>query len=97
MIHNLKNILEKLVEIKVSFKKHSPDYIRRRNITFYSRKLRFTSRYCIFSNKRWASNKRRSLIRAALLGIHIEISASPLIDAALLNTVLIRIVTIFYQ
>ena len=32
--------------------------------------------YRISSNKRWASNKRRPLISAALLGIHIEISAS---------------------
>ena len=36
------------------------------------------------------------LISAAPLGIHIEISASPLISAALLKTALIRIATIFY-
>ena len=45
---------------------------------------------------RRVSNKRRPLICAAPLVIHIEISASPLISAAPLNAALIRIVTIFY-
>ena len=36
------------------------------------------------------------LISATPLGIHVEISASPLICATPLNAVLIRIVTIFY-
>ena len=36
------------------------------------------------------------LIRATPLDIHIQISASPLISAAPLNTALIKIVTIFY-
>ena len=44
--------------------------------------------YRISSNKHRASNKRRPLIKAALLGIHIKISASLLISAALLNTAL---------
>ena len=39
------------------------------------------------------SNKH---ISTSLLGIHIKISASPLISAAPLNVVLIRVVTIFY-
>ena len=46
--------------------------------------------YRISSNKRRASNKCRPLISAALLGIHIEISAPPL------NAALIRIDTKFY-
>ena len=37
------------------------------------------------------------LISASPLGIHIEISTSPLISATPLNVALIRIVTIFYQ
>ena len=52
--------------------------------------------YHISSNKRRASNQHRPLISAAPLGIHIEISASPLISAATLNAALIRIVAIFY-
>ena len=36
-------------------------------------------------------------ISAASLGILIEISASPLMSTATLNTAVIRIVTIFYQ
>ena len=32
--------------------------------------------YRIFSNKHWASNKRRPLVSVAFLDIHIEISAS---------------------
>ena len=52
--------------------------------------------YRISSNKPRASNKRHPLISTATLGIHIEISASPLISAAPLNTALIRIVTILY-
>ena len=55
------------------------------------------NKYRISSNKRRASNKRRSLISTMPLGIHIEISASPLINAAPLNTGLIRIATKFYQ
>ena len=54
------------------------------------------SRTRISSNKRRASNNRRPLISVASLGIHIEISAFLLIRAAPLNTVLIRIVIIFY-
>ena len=46
--------------------------------------------------KRRASNKRRPLISAAPLGIHIEISTFPLIRAAPLTTALIRIVTVFF-
>ena len=52
--------------------------------------------YRISSNKRRASNKRRPLINAVPFAIHIEISASPVITTAPLNTELIRIVTIFY-
>ena len=52
-------------------------------------------KYRISSNKRRASNKRRPLISAEPLGIHTEISASPLISAATLNTVLIKLVAIF--
>ena len=37
-----------------------------------------------------------SQISAASLGVHIEISASPLISITTLNVALIRIVTIFY-
>ena len=50
----------------------------------------------LWASKLRASNKHGTLINAIPLGIHIEISASPLISAAPLNTVLIRIVTIFY-
>ena len=52
--------------------------------------------YCFSTNKRRALIKYRPLISAATLGIHIEISAIPLISASPLNTALIRIVTIFY-
>ena len=52
--------------------------------------------YRVSSNKHRASNKRRPLIKAAPSVIHIEISVSPLISVALLNAVLIRIVTIFH-
>ena len=52
--------------------------------------------YRISSNKRRASKKRRPLISAVPFGIHIEISASPVKTTAILNTELIRIVTIFY-
>ena len=52
--------------------------------------------YRISSNKHLTSNKRRPLINASPLGIHIEISTSPLISATPLNVVLIRIVTIFH-
>ena len=44
---------------------------------------------------RISSNKRRAQTSGTPLGIHIEISASPLINAAPLNTALIRTVTIF--
>ena len=37
--------------------------------------------YHIFSNKCWASNQQCPLVSAATLGIHIEISASPLLSA----------------
>ena len=50
----------------------------------------------ISSNKCWVSNKCHPLICAAPLGIHIEISASPLISPTPLNVTLITIVTIFY-
>ena len=52
----------------------------------------------ISSNKGRASNKRRPLMNAEALGIHIKMSASSLISAAYLylNATLIRIVTIFY-
>ena len=53
--------------------------------------------YRISSNKHQASNERRPLISAASLGIHIEISASPVISGTPLNAALIRIVTMFYQ
>ena len=43
---------------------------------FQSTKILDFDLYHISSNKRRASNKRHSLISAALLGIHIEISAS---------------------
>ena len=52
--------------------------------------------YRISPNKHLTSNKRRPLISASPLGIHIEISTSPLISATPLNVALIRIVTIFY-
>ena len=52
--------------------------------------------YRISSNKRLTSNKRRPLISPPHLGIHIEISTSPLISATPLNVALIRIVTIYY-
>ena len=52
--------------------------------------------YHISCNKRWALNKRLPLISVTSLGIHIEISAYPLISTAPLNTTCIRIVTIFY-
>ena len=51
--------------------------------------------YGISSNKRRASNKRRPLVSAALMGIYIEISTSSLIIAASLSEGHIRIVTIF--
>ena len=50
----------------------------------------------IYCNEQRASNKRRPLISAAPSGNHIETSASPLINAAPLNTALIRVVTMFY-
>ena len=50
--------------------------------------------YCISSNKRRVSSKRGALISAVPLGIHIEISAYPLISPASLNATLIRIDTI---
>ena len=53
-------------------------------------------RYTISSNKSRASNKHHPLISTAPLGIHIEISASPLISAAPLNAALTEIVTISY-
>ena len=46
--------------------------------------------YRVSSDKHRASNKCRPLISTALLGDHIEINAAPL------NAVLIRMVTIFY-
>ena len=49
-----------------------------------------------FLLKHGASNKYRPPINVAPLGIKIEISTSPLISAAPLTTVLIRIVTIFF-
>ena len=52
--------------------------------------------YRISSNKHRASNKRLSLISAASLGVHTEISPSLLISAASRGAALIRIVTIFY-
>ena len=52
--------------------------------------------YHISSNKHLTSNKRRSLISASPLGIHIEISTSALISATPLNVALIRKVTIYY-
>ena len=47
------------------------------------------------SKYRISANKRCPLISAALLGIHIEITATPLISPGLLNAALIRIVTMF--
>ena len=48
------------------------------------------------SEYRVSSNKRSPLISATLSGVPIEISAYPVIIAALLNAALIRTVTIFY-
>ena len=53
-------------------------------------------KYHISSNKCWASNKGHPLLSATPLGIHIEISASPLINAAPLNVTLITTVTTYY-
>ena len=50
----------------------------------------------ISSNKHLTSNKRRPLISVSPLGIHIEISTSPLITDTPLNVALIRKVTIYY-
>ena len=47
------------------------------------------------SKYRISANKRCPLISAALLGIHIETTATPLISPGLLNAALIRIVTMF--
>ena len=58
--------------------------------------FKISFKYRISSNKSLASNKYCPLISAAPWGIHIEISASPLISTTPLNTALIRIVTIFY-
>ena len=52
--------------------------------------------YHISPNKHLTSNKCHPLISASPLGIHIEISTSPLISGTPLNVALIRIVTIFY-
>ena len=48
----------------------------------------------ISSNKHQALYKRRHLISNTRLSIHIIREASPLISAAPLNTVLVRVVTI---
>ena len=58
-------------------------------------KITLVYTYRTSCNKRRASNKGRPLISAAPLGIHIEISASPLTSTAPLNAALITYLLAF--
>ena len=60
--------------------------------TFTSLQVSKYAEYCISSYKGKTPNKHCPLISVAPLGIHIEISASPLISVVPLNAVLVRIV-----